>query len=220
MLDLEASNPNYKLVNVTVYLAPGDYYLFNCFGKFVEDQACELKTPAIDWCGDLGLTLPQEYTRYDNVHYHFVNMCKRSAEIANPSSYSVLGDKETMSNFNQATYDALCASSTKNPVFNIMDPYFNFNITGKMTFEGIEFNGIQAASSYTDFHFPPTNRIPVKLCQVEKEPFTFLKEQVNDNNNKEQAVAFTKTDAAKTSKAWNKSHVYYGSVTCTPDSSV
>ena len=42
MLDLEASNPNYKRVNVTVYLAPGDYYLFNCFGKFVEEKACEL----------------------------------------------------------------------------------------------------------------------------------------------------------------------------------
>ena len=77
LLDLESTTPNYKSVNVTVYLAPGDYFLFNCFGKFVENDACELKEGATDWCGELTLTLPQEYTKYDNIHYHFVNMCSR-----------------------------------------------------------------------------------------------------------------------------------------------
>jgi hypothetical protein len=42
LLDLESTTPNYKSVNVTVYLAPGDYFLFNCYGKFVENDACEL----------------------------------------------------------------------------------------------------------------------------------------------------------------------------------
>ena len=75
-----------------------------------------------------------------------------------------------------------------------MDPYFNFNITASMTFEGIEFNGIQAASSYTRVHYPPTNRIPVKLCQVEKDPFEYLKEQVADNHKIDNTLIFGKTD--------------------------
>ena len=94
VLDKEIITPNFKMVNVTVFLAPGDYYLFNCFGKFVEDDACELQSPAIDWCGELQLTLPQDYTKYDNIHYHFVNMCTRLAEIQRPFEYDVLSSGE------------------------------------------------------------------------------------------------------------------------------
>mmetsp|Transcript_8886 Transcript_8886/g.10916 ORF Transcript_8886/g.10916 Transcript_8886/m.10916 type:complete len:86 (-) Transcript_8886:494-751(-) len=39
---LELQTNEYLSVNVTVYLAPGDYFLFNCYGKFVEATACEL----------------------------------------------------------------------------------------------------------------------------------------------------------------------------------
>ena len=51
-------------------------------------------------------------------------------------------------------------------MFNIMDPYFNFNITGSMTFEGIAFSGAEAAALYTSDHYPPVNRIPIKKCEV------------------------------------------------------
>jgi hypothetical protein len=90
-----------------------------------------------------------------------------------------------------------------------MDPYFNFNITGSMTFEGIEFNGVQAASNYSTTHFPPTNRIPVKLCQVEKEPFAYLKEQVDDNHRTDNTLLFGKTADVNATKAFTQSHVYY-----------
>ena len=53
------------------------------------------------------------------------------------------------------------------PVFNVMDPYFNFNITGTMTFDGIAFSGEEAAAKYTNDHYPPINRIPVKKCEVD-----------------------------------------------------
>jgi len=57
-----------------------------------------------------------------------------------------------------------------------MDPYFNFNITGKMFFEDIKFSGIEAAANYTSTHFPPQNRIPVTKCKVKKDPIEFMRE--------------------------------------------
>ena len=53
MEDLPTADASLRSVNVTIYVAPGDYYLFNCFGKFVEKAACELQTEATDWCLDL-----------------------------------------------------------------------------------------------------------------------------------------------------------------------
>ena len=38
-LDTTPLNTNY---NVTVYVGPGDYFLFSCFNKFVEHYACEM----------------------------------------------------------------------------------------------------------------------------------------------------------------------------------
>ena len=29
-----------KIIDVTVFVAPGDYFLFSCFNKFVEHYAC------------------------------------------------------------------------------------------------------------------------------------------------------------------------------------
>ena len=117
---------------------------------------------------------------------------------------------ESISNFDQTKFTSLCAASAgKNPVFNVMDPYFNFNITGSMTFEGIEFNGVQAASGYSTTHFPPTNRIPVKLCKVEKEPFAYLKEQVDDNHRTDNTLLFGKTASVNNSATFRQSHVYY-----------
>ena len=138
MLALDATE--YHTVNVTVYVAPGDYYFFNCFGKFVEPKACELKSPAIDWCYELSTTLPQTYTKRDNIHYTFVNMCDsdRLAEIVSPTSYSILESPDSILNYVPADYTRLCTNPSGaikfDPVFNIMDPYFNFNITGSMTF--------------------------------------------------------------------------------------
>lgn len=42
MEGLPSDEASLRNVNVTIYVAPGDYYLFNCFGKFVEKAACEL----------------------------------------------------------------------------------------------------------------------------------------------------------------------------------
>ena len=39
--------------DVTVYVGPGDYYLFSCFKKFTETYACELNPDAQDWCTTL-----------------------------------------------------------------------------------------------------------------------------------------------------------------------
>ena len=47
-----------------------------------------------------------------------------------------------------------------------MDPYFNFNITGEMSFEGIDFSGLEAAAVYSKKHYPPTNRIAIKKCKL------------------------------------------------------
>lgn len=107
-------------------------------------------------------------------------MCSRQAEILNPQAYSILDSGDSVTSYDQAKFDLLCAvpSGEKtygDPVFNIMDPYFNFNITGSMYFEGIRFSGIEAAAQYTVVHFPPVNRIPVKKCKVDKEPLEYLK---------------------------------------------
>jgi len=69
-------------------------------------------------------------------------MCLRQAEIQAAETHSILGTGESIANFDSDKFASLCADSTAKPVFNIMDPYFNFNITGTMSFEGIEFNGI------------------------------------------------------------------------------
>lgn len=50
------------------------------------------------------------------------------------------------------------------PIFNVKDPYFKFNITGSVTFEGIVFDGTEAAQRYETKHYPPINQIPFPLC--------------------------------------------------------
>ena len=187
---LEKSTTDYKVVNITVYVAPGDYYFFNCFGKFVEANACELLQGAIDWCTELQLTLPGHYTKYDNMHLHFVNMCTHWDEIYDPVTYGILDQGDAIAFLApgaQGTADqtdirlnSLCSVLEDNgthkelitdpPVFNIMDPYFKFNVTGSMTFEGISFNGKEGAAYYTKTHFPPPNRIPESKCNLVKDP--------------------------------------------------
>ena len=62
-----------------------------------------------------------------------------------------------------------------------MDPYFNFNITSGMSFEGIDFTGAEAAASYNKTHYPPPNRIATPKCEVSKDPIEQLLDPSNDN---------------------------------------
>ena len=101
-------------------------------------------------------------------------MCSRQAEIEDPQAYSILDSGDSVTGYTKAKFELLCVvlpkEKPRDPVFNIMDPYFNFNITGSMYFEGVRFSGIEAAAQYTVVHFPPVNRIPVKKCKVDTEP--------------------------------------------------
>ena len=87
-------------MNVTIYVAPGDYYLFNCFGVFVQDNACKLEESATDWCIAMDKqdgSLHQQYSKYDYIDYHYVNMCsdQRKDELFNPRNAQVFAtDKD------------------------------------------------------------------------------------------------------------------------------
>lgn len=94
-----------------MYVAPGDYYFFNCFGKFVENYACELKPNAIDWCTELSLTLPQTYSSYDHIDYHFVNICGRENEILDPVKYNIISPGETIENYDNKLYKEWCGGT-------------------------------------------------------------------------------------------------------------
>ena len=52
----------------------------------------------------------------------------------------------------------------------VNDPYFNFNVTGSMTFKNVEFRGEQALADYADpaaaKTTPPLATIPVKKCDL------------------------------------------------------
>ena len=67
--------------DVTVFVGPGDYYLFSCFKKFTETYACELNENAQDWCITLANTLPQRNIKRDNVNFVFKSFCANEAEL-------------------------------------------------------------------------------------------------------------------------------------------
>ena len=72
---------------MTIYVGPGDYYLFNCFKKFTEDYACIIQNyewngsleVAQNWCSYLP-DLPQRMYNYDNVDFFFKPLCLYKSE--------------------------------------------------------------------------------------------------------------------------------------------
>ena len=100
-------------------------------------------------------------TKFDTINYHYKSLCDHSTE-----AMAATGGPT------QTEIDTECAINEGVPVFNIMDPYFHFNITGAMEFTGIKFSGLEAAANYTTNHYPPANRIAKKKCSVPVEPLS------------------------------------------------
>ena len=158
-IDPTEGTPLATSYDVTIYVGPGDYFLFSCFNKFVEHYACEMEGSAKDWCAILEKNLPMKLTKFDTIKYHYKSLCDHRTE-----AMAVTGGPSVNE------LDEECAINEGVPVFNIMDPYFHFNITRTMEFTGIKFSGLEAAANYTTNHYPPANRIAKKKCEVVYEP--------------------------------------------------
>ena len=64
------------------------------------------------------------------------------------------------------------AAETTGTVVNVLDSYVNFNITGSMTFNNIEFRGEHALAvpSRAPLAHPPLATLPIKKCEVQTAP--------------------------------------------------
>ena len=101
--------------------------------------------------------------QYDNIDFTFKPLCLYKDEYMGLT----LTEKEVSINDarKEARWNEICQDSVTGdlvdpyPVFNVKDPYFNFNITGSTSFEGIKFSGAEAAQRYdsTLKHYPTVN---------------------------------------------------------------
>ena len=103
--------------------------------------------------------MPQRLTKFDNINFTYKALCDHPYIKYDTDNYN-------FDTLEKSKFDELCPVRYEKPMFNIMDPYFNFNITRSMTFEGIAFSGAEAAANYISDHYPPINRIPSKKCEV------------------------------------------------------
>ena len=156
-----------SLYDVTIYLQPGDYFLFSCFNKFVEDYVCEIPDGVTDFCVQMANQLAERVIEADNINFYLKSACLFS-ELSNEEQVKFFPEftEDELEDLEEIqTLKELCDDGER-PMFHIMDPYFKFNITSMMQIDGVDFSGVEAAGRFTSNQYPPANRLPKRKCQL------------------------------------------------------
>ena len=115
----------FSTVDLTIYVAKGDHYLFGCADGLSADVTAF--TDVSDFCTNIA-TLHKTYAQFNHVSISIVPLsCDLSLSLSTADAL-VFNDN--------------CVPTDEKPLMHVIDKNFNFNITNEMTISGLEFEAI------------------------------------------------------------------------------